>query len=73
LGAARAGEDMTENSGRGLRIFLQYWILFAALAGFNFYKYFKSGSRLSLVVAILCLAIFLGWVIFYTFYVRKEK
>jgi hypothetical protein len=64
---------MAENSGRGLRIFLQYWILFAALGGFNLYKYLKSGNTLSLVVAVLCLVVFLGWVIFYAVYVRKEK
>ncbi len=64
---------MSEESKRGLRIFLQYWALLGVLAGFNLYLYFKRGSALSLILAVVCSCIFIGWVFFYIFYVRREK
>ena len=62
---------MTDETKRGLKVFLQYWILFALLAGFNFYYYTKSGRAMFLVVAIVCVAVFIGWLMFYVYYVRK--
>jgi hypothetical protein len=64
---------MDEQSKRGLRIFLQYWVLIAILATFNFYKYFTGKNILSLIIAILCTAIFVGWVLFYLYYVRGKE
>jgi hypothetical protein len=62
---------MSDEKRRGLKVFLQYWVLFALLAAFNFFYYFKSGRRMFLVVAIVCVVVFIGWVIFYIYYVRK--
>lgn len=64
---------MKERAPYGLRIFLQYWVLIALLCAFNIYNYIKKGSRLSLIVAILCGVAFLGWVSFYLFYVRRKE
>ena len=58
--------------GRGLRVFLQYWVLIAVLGGFNVYTYIKKGNKLSLVVAIVCGLAFAGWLLFYIVYVRKK-
>jgi hypothetical protein len=57
---------------RGVRIFLQYWVLIAALGGFNVYRYVTTKSTASLIVAIVCAAVFVGWVGFYFLYVRKK-
>ena len=57
---------------RGLRVFIQYWLLIAVLGGFNLYNYFKSGNKLSLTVAIVCALAFAGWLLFYVVYVRKK-
>jgi hypothetical protein len=62
---------MSDEKRRGVKVFLQYWVLFALLAAFNFFYYFKSGRRMFLVVAIVCVVVFIGWVIFYVYYVRK--
>ena len=56
----------------GLKIFLEFGLLIALLAGFNFYSYFNSGSKLFLVVAIICLAALAGWTAFYLLYVRRK-
>lgn len=61
-----------KETNKGLRLFLQYGGLILLLAAFNFYNYFKSGIRLSLIVAIACLAGLVGWVLFYLLYVRKK-
>ena len=57
---------------RGLRLFLQYWLLIAVLGGFNVYTYIRSGNKLALVVAIVCALAFAGWLLFYLLYVRKK-
>ena len=57
---------------RGVKIFLQYWLLIALLGGFNLYWYFRNGRVASLVVAIACAVAFTGWVLFYYLYVRKN-
>jgi hypothetical protein len=57
---------------RGLRIFLQYWLLIAVLGGFNTYTYIKNGNKLALAVAIVCALAFAGWLFFYLLYVRKK-
>jgi hypothetical protein len=62
---------MSDESKRGLKVFLQYWVLFALLAAFNFYYYSKSGRVMFLVVAIVCVAVFIGWLLFYAYYVRR--
>lgn len=64
---------MSGESRAGARIFLQYWILIAALGAFNFYRYATTRSWLSLVVGILCAVVFVGWVLFYYFYVRRRE
>ena len=63
---------MAEEGKRGLRIFLQYWVLIAILGGFNFYRYYSTGALFSLIVGIGCAVVFLGWIFFYLFYVRGK-
>ena len=62
---------MGDEIKRGLKVFLQYWVLFALLAAFNFYYYSKSGRAMFLVVGIVCVIVFIGWLLFYVYYVRK--
>jgi len=57
---------------RGLRVFIQYWVLIAVLGGFNVYNYIKRGNKLSLAVAIVCALAFTGWLVFYIVYVRRK-
>lgn len=57
---------------RGVKLFLQYWLLIAVLGGFNVYRYVKNGKIASLVVAIVCAVAFVGWICFYVFYVRGK-
>jgi hypothetical protein len=63
---------MAEEGKQALKIFLQYWLLIAVLGGFNFYRYATTRSMLSLIVGIACAAVFVGWVLFYWFYVRGK-
>ena len=62
---------MSETEKRGLKIFLEFWLLIGVLAGFNFYMYYGSGKAMFLAVALLCIAGFIGWALFYLLYVRK--
>lgn len=64
---------MDEQSKQGLKIFLQFWLLIALLAGFNIYNYARGGSRMFLIVGIVCIAAFVGWAVFYVLYVRKGE
>ena len=61
-----------EAGKRELKIFLEFWFLIGLLAAFNLYNYFRGGSRLFLVVGIICVVAFIGWALFYLFYVRKS-
>jgi hypothetical protein len=63
---------MSRKGPSGIRIFLQYWLLIAVMGAFNFYQYGTTKNILSLVVAIICSLVFIGWVLFYYFYVRKK-
>ncbi len=65
--------QMNEQSKRGLRIFLQYWVLIALLGAFNLYKYFSGNSVLFLIMGIACALAFLGWALFYFYYVRGRE
>ncbi|HEX8091938.1 MAG TPA: hypothetical protein VF762_24015 [Blastocatellia bacterium] len=62
---------MSEQGRQGLKIFLQFWLLIALLAGFNIYNYIRNGSKMFLIVGIICVAVFIGWALFYAFYVRR--
>jgi CHASE2 domain-containing sensor protein len=64
---------MNEQGKQGLKIFLQFWLLIALLAGFNIYNYARSGSKLFLIVGIVCIGVFIGWALFYALYVRKGE
>ena len=64
---------MSEEGKRALKIFLEFWLLIGLLAAFNLFNYFRSGSRLFLVVAIICITGFIGWALFYLLYVRKSE
>lgn len=64
---------MSKEGNPGLKIFLQFWVLIGLLAGFNFYNYYRRGSRLFLVVGVVCVVVFIGWVLFYVLYVRKKE
>jgi hypothetical protein len=61
---------MAKEGKQGLRIFLQYWLLIAVLGAFNFYRFFTTRATLSLIVGIACATVFIGWVLFYFYYVR---
>jgi len=63
---------MNEDEKRGFKIFLEFWLLIGLLAGFNLYNYFRGGSKLFLVVGLVCVVGFIGWALFYLFYVRKS-
>jgi hypothetical protein len=63
---------MAGEGKQGLRIFLQYWLLIAVLGAFNFYRYFTTRATLSLIVGIGCATVFIGWVLFYWYYVRGK-
>ena len=66
-------ESKTEEGKRELKIFLEFWLLIAVLAGFNLYSYFSGGSKMFLVVGIICVLGFIGWATFYLFYVRRRR
>jgi hypothetical protein len=62
---------MNEEGKRALKIFLEFWLLIGLLAAFNLYSYFRGGSKMFLVVGIICVFGFIGWGLFYVFYVRR--
>ena len=64
---------MSKEGNPGLKIFLQFSLFIALLAGFNLYSYFRQGSRLFLVVGLVCVAVLIGWALFYVMYVRKNE
>lgn len=64
---------MNEEGKRGLKIFLEFWLLIGLLAAFNFYNYVRNGSKLFLAVGFVCVAAFIGWALFYLFYMRKSE
>ncbi len=57
----------------GKKILLQYSVLILVLGVFNFYRYFSGGSWWSLVVAIICSIVFVGWILFYFLYVKGKE
>jgi fatty acid desaturase len=61
-----------EEGKRELKIFLEFWLLIGLLAGLNLYTYFRGGSKMFLVVGIICVAAFIGWALFYLLYVRRR-
>jgi hypothetical protein len=61
-----------EEGKRELKIFLEFWLLIGLLAGFNFYNYFSGGSKMFLAVGIICVLGFIGWALFYLFYIRRR-
>jgi hypothetical protein len=64
---------MSEEGKRALKIFLEFWLLIGLLAAFNLFNYFRNGSKVFLVVGIICVTGFIGWALFYLFYVRKSE
>jgi hypothetical protein len=64
---------MEDEGKRALKLFLEYWLLIGLLAGFNLYMYFTKGSVMFLVVGLVSIAAFIGWAMFYLFYVRKGE
>ena len=64
---------MNEEGKRGLKLFLEFWLMIGLLAGFNFYSYFRGGSKLFLIVGMVCVAAFIGWAVFYLVYVRRAS
>jgi hypothetical protein len=64
---------MNEQGKRALKIFLEFWLLIGLLAGFNIYNYIQNGSKLFLVVGIICITGFVGWALFYLLYVRRNE
>jgi hypothetical protein len=66
-------DGLKEEGKREIRIFLQIAALIAVLAGVNFYIFAKGGNTLSLIVGIICVAVLIGWCLFYSLYVRKRQ
>jgi hypothetical protein len=64
---------MSGEGNRSLKIFLEFWLLIGLLAAFNLYNYFRGGSKLFLAVGIVCVLAFVGWALFYLFYIRKKE
>jgi hypothetical protein len=62
-----------EESKQGLKIFLQFSLLIALLAGFNIYNYIRNGSKMFLIVGIFAIAVFIGWALFYVLYIRRDE
>ena len=64
-------EPHSKEASSGLKIFLEFSVLIALLAAFNLYSYFSGGSKMFLVVGIIAVVVFIGWIVFYLVYVRK--
>lgn len=64
---------MKTEEKRALRIFLQFSLLIALMAGVNLYLYYREGGPFSLIVAIICGIALIGWVIYYKRYVRVKE
>ena len=64
---------MSEQRRNALRVFLTNWLLIAALLAFNLFNYVRRGGRLSLIVTIVCGAVFIGWGLGYFFFFRKPE
>ena len=64
---------MSEEGNRGLKIFLEFWLLIGLLAAFNLYNYFRGGAKLFLAVGVICVLAFIGWALFYILYIRKKE
>ncbi|HET9531467.1 MAG TPA: hypothetical protein VFQ92_14010 [Blastocatellia bacterium] len=64
---------MKQEQKRALRIFIQFSLLIALMAGVNLYLYFIEGNLMSLAVAVLSGIAFIGWVYFYKRYVRVKE
>ena len=62
---------MGDQGNRGLKLFLEFWVLMALLAGFNFYMYHDRGRALFLIVGIVATVAFVGYGLFYVLYVRR--
>ena len=62
-----------EEGKRELKIFLEFWLLIGLLAGFNLYYYFSGGSKMFLVVGIICVLGFIGWALFYLLHIRRHR
>ena len=63
---------MSEESKFGVKLLWQYGLLMLILAAFNFYWYYHNGSKLSLAVGAACVLGFVGWNVFYYYYVRRR-
>ena len=64
---------MSEEGNRGLKIFLEFWLLIGLLGAFNFYSYYRGRAVLFLIVGIVCVVAFIGWALFYLLYIRKNE
>ena len=64
---------MSEQSKQAMKVFVTNWLLIAALLAFNFYNYIRGGGKLSLIVTLICLAVFIGWGLGYFFFFRKPE
>lgn len=62
-----------KDTKRSLKLLFRYSGLIVLLAAFNFYKYYSSGRRISLIAAIVCLVGLVGWILFYMLYVRRKS
>lgn len=68
----KKNESAKETEKRGLKIFLEFWLLIGVLAGFNFYMHLRNGAVMFLIVGIAAALVFVGWALFYVFYVRRS-
>jgi hypothetical protein len=64
---------MKKEEKLGLKIFLQYGSLIAALGAFNFYNYYRGTGLISLIVALVCVLVLAGWAAYYFLCVRGSN
>ena len=64
---------MGKEGNRGLKLFLELWVLIALLAAFNFYMYHDGGQKKFLVLGIGTTVAFIGFGLFYLIYVRQGE
>ncbi|HEY7543785.1 MAG TPA: hypothetical protein VID27_02830 [Blastocatellia bacterium] len=63
---------MDKEEKRALKIFAQYGLLIALLAGFNFYNYYRGMGMFALIAALVCVMALVGWTIFYIVRFRRK-
>ena len=64
---------MSKEGNRGLKLFLELWVLIALLAAFNYYMYYDGHQKKFLVMGIGTTVAFVSFGLFYLLYVRQSE